>query len=197
MATPNRIFTDRTGGEHLVLAKEEWTYEIWSHSSEDYINRHSHRDGVSAQIRTITRKADGFYWDFAWVIHLTPGDQKSPYIVARNFGEAATLEDAARDALDYQPAPVEIAGLVWYPHYDKGYLAITPEGREATIRGNENGFRWELDFPLMTQLVGLDHRLDGARLKGTAASLEDAALAVQDAPAAFRSSLRALLAAAA
>ncbi|MFH1817336.1 MAG: hypothetical protein ABIK08_15185, partial [Pseudomonadota bacterium] len=125
---------------------------------------------------------------------LTPSDQKSPYIVARNHGTTAALEEAARMALDYQPAPIEIAGMVWYPHYEKDYLAMTPEGRESVIRVNEGSFRWELDFQPMTKLAGLDYRFDGTRLKGTAISLEDAARAVQDAPAAFRASLRALLA---
>ena len=190
----NRIFTDRAESFAMMMEGEEWSYRIWTGGRDD-LTHHS-RVGDNGQIRTVSRSDAGYRWDFAWVIHLSPGDNESPYIVARNQGKAATLEEAARAALDYQPASIEIAGMVWYPHYEKDHLAITPEGREATIRATENGFRWELDFPLMTKLVGLDHRLDGARLKGTAISLEDAALAVQDAPAAFRASIRALLAAA-
>lgn len=194
MSNPNRIFTDRAERQNMMLAGEEWEYRIWQ-SGHDDLNHHS-RVGDNGQIRTLNRSDAGYRWEFAWVIHLSPGDHESPYIVARNQGEAATLEEAARAALDYQPASIEIAGMVWYPHYKKEHLAITPEGREATIRATENGFRWELDFQPVTKLFGLDHRFDGARLKGTAISLEDAALAVQDAPAAFRASLRALLAAA-
>lgn len=193
MSNPNRIFTDRAERQNVMLAGEEWEYRIWQ-SGHDDLNHHSHAPGCSGQIRTLSRSDAGYRWDFAWVVHLAPGDQKSPYIVARNQGAAATLEEVARIALDYQPAPIEIAGMVWYPDCGKGYLAMTPEGREALIRVHEGGFRWELDFHPMTKLAGLDHRFDGARLKGTAISLEDAALAVQDAPAAFRASLRALLA---
>lgn len=190
MSNPNRIFTDRAERQNMMLAGEEWEYRIWRSGGDD-LNRHSRAPGGSGQIRTLRRSDAGYHWDFAWVIYLTPDDQKSPSIVARNHGTAATLEEAATAALDYQPAPVEIAGMVWYPDYRNGYLAMTPDGKEALIR--VNGFRWELDFHPMTKLAGLDHRIDGTRLKGSAISLEDAALAVQDAPAAFRASLRALL----
>ncbi len=186
----NRIFTDRTANEDVTLAGEGWYYRLWSHG-DDELTHHSNN-----QIRSVKRSKDGYRWEFAWVIHLLPDDRESPCIVACNQGKAATLEEAARAALDYQPTSIEIAGMVWYPHYEKDHLAITPEGREATIRATENGFRWELDFQPVTKLFGLDHRFDGARLKGDAISLEDAAQAIQDAPAAFRASLRALLAAA-
>lgn len=193
MSNPNRIFTDRAEGQNMMLAGEEWEYRIWQ-SGHDDLNHHSLAPGGCSQLRTLSRTDAGYRWKFAWVIHLVPDDQKSPTIVARNQGTAATLEEAARMALDYQPAPIEIAGMVWYPHCEKDYLAMTPEGRESAIRVIEGGFRWELDFQPMTKLAGLDHRFDGTQLKGTAISLEDAALAVQDAPAAFRASLRALLA---
>ena len=193
MSNPNRIFTDRAEGQNMMLAGEEWGYRVWQNGHDD-LSHHSRAPGGSGQIRTLGRSDSGYHWDFAWVIQLTPGDQKSPYIVARNHGTAATLEEAARMALDYQPAPIEIAGMVWYPHCEKDYLAMTPEGKKALIRVNEGGFRWELDFQPMTKLAGLDYRFDGTQLKGSAISLEDAALAVQDAPAALRASLRALLA---
>ena len=83
MSNPNRIFTDRAEGQNMMLAGEEWEYRIWK-SGRDEFRRYSHDSGCSGQIRTLIRSDAGYRWEFAWVVHLTPSDQKSPCIVARN-----------------------------------------------------------------------------------------------------------------
>lgn len=193
--TDRRIFTDRADGASLTLEGVEWGYKIWTDGENDELKHYN-----KGQIRTVdkSRSGDDYEWSFSWVIYA--GGEchvNAPYIVARQYGRCATLEDAAREALAYSPEPREMAGLTWYPHYKNRYLALTVDGQEAEIIVDERGVCWRLSFPTLSKLAGIALGTSDQELRGSALSIEDAVQAILDAPAAFRASIRALLLAAA
>lgn len=185
-----RIFTDRAEGESLTLAGAEWVYRIWDHGGEDDISRHSHRDGTNGQIRHVKRDGEGFVWEFSWILHDDREDKDSPYIVSRYSGAADSLEKAAQQALDYQPQILEIAGMHWYPNGENRWLASAHTG-EARIRLYGECYVWELDFPALARLAGVE--IWGNELKGRAATLEEAVHAIVEAPRMFMASLYSVL----
>lgn len=195
--TNRRIFTDRASGASLLLEGAEWEYRVWGDGEFDELNHHNrNRPGQILKLdkRRNEQGADYFHWESAWVVH--QGDKLdplvAPYIVARKYGRCATLEDAAREAFAYSPEAREMAGLIWYPT-ENGFLALTPDGREAEIIENQRGIRWYLEFPELSGFAGLLEYSPATRLHGMALSIEDAAQASVDAPGVFRATIRAML----
>lgn len=192
--TYRRIFTDRASGASLLLEGAEWEYRVWGDGKFDELNHHTR----AGQILKLDKGFDEqlgvnyFRWESAWVVYQgNKLDLDAPCIVARKYGRCATLEDAAREAFAYSPEPREMAGLMWYPT-EKGFLALTPDGREAEIIEDQRGIRWYLEFPELSGLAGFLEYSPGG-LHGVALSIEDAAQAILDAPAAFRATIRAML----
>jgi len=188
-----RIFSNRVEGEWLILGGVEWNYQIF-HAGSDELTRHSHQEGENVQIRRVLRIGALFEWEFNWIIHDDPMDGGSRYIVARYQGTAETLEQAAQQALDYQPQPLEAAGMRWYPHvFLNNWLTNAPTGKAEIFLAGHETYLWDVEFPMLNQIAGIEFPWHEKRLRGQAGSLEEAACAVAEAHEMFMASLYAML----
>lgn len=177
-------FDPSTLKRNFEIGGVSWYLNKYSHGNE--LSYHSHNDGANAQIRSITKRKDGGYaWSFAWLVHADKENRESTYFCARHHGQEETLEAAAAAVLAYDPQPIEMVGLTWYPN-GAGFISLQA-GQEVTITKVDDGdWWWRREYPELKKIVGL---LTYDPLNGCAATFSEAAEAASKAVEDFHASV--------